>query len=237
MPVETKPPASSNHTFRRDAGWLDAPEGDSADVLRLLLPHPLPPPAARRGRPRDSAASIRPRRPAPPDRPEPAPRRIPERLPPAPEPEAAGVEEGIEDGSPEGVPGGDPRGVPGGQPGGDPDGVLHGGPYGGGAGPGSPPPEDPPLVLTGAIRPPERISFVAPEYPDAARLARVEGKVILEIVVDREGRVTDPAVLRGHPLFDAAAIAAVRTWRYAPALQGGRPVKVRMTIVIDFRLQ
>jgi protein TonB len=61
--------------------------------------------------------------------------------------------------------------------------------------------------------------------------------VILEIVVTRNGDVADVKVLKSHPLFDQAAIAAVKKWRYNPALQSGRPVKVFMTVVVDFKLK
>lgn len=70
-----------------------------------------------------------------------------------------------------------------------------------------------------------------------ARQARAEGKVILEIIVGRTGSIEEVTVLRSHPLFDQAAVAAVRRWKYRPALQAGMPVKVRMTLVVSFELQ
>lgn len=149
-----------------------------------------------------------------------------------------GMEDGIEGGHPEGVSGGIPGGVPGGDPDGALGGILGGVPHGAA---GSPlhglPVGDRPVRLTGEIRPPERITYVKPEYPEMARQARAEGKVILEIVVGRTGSIEEVTVLRSHPLFDQAAVAAVRRWKYRPALQAGMPVEVRMTLVVSFELQ
>jgi TonB family protein len=70
-----------------------------------------------------------------------------------------------------------------------------------------------------------------------ARKARVEGKVILEAVIDTDGSVIDVKVLRSIPLLDKSAIEAVRRWKYRPALQQGRPVKVFFTVVVEFNLR
>jgi len=99
------------------------------------------------------------------------------------------------------------------------------------------PGEDQPIYLTGDVRPPERTVFVKPAYPEVARKARAEGKVILEIVVGRTGEVEDVKILKSNPLFDAAAMEAVRKWKYQPALQSGRPVKVFLTVIVDFNLK
>jgi protein TonB len=82
-------------------------------------------------------------------------------------------------------------------------------------------------------------SKVLPEYPELARKAKLEASVILEAVVQRDGTVGSIKVLRspGKELgFDDAAIAAVRQWRYKPGIQGGRPVDVYFTIVVEFIL-
>jgi protein TonB len=74
-------------------------------------------------------------------------------------------------------------------------------------------------------------------YPDLARSARVDGTVILEAVVDTNGSVTQLRVVRSVPLLDQAALDAVRQWRYAPSVYGGRPVSVLLTITVRFTLQ
>jgi protein TonB len=78
---------------------------------------------------------------------------------------------------------------------------------------------------------------VAPVYPPLAVAARVEGNVILECVIGEDGRVSGIAVVRGHPLLDAAAVEAVRQWRYAPSLLNGVHVSVVLSVTVAFRLR
>jgi TonB family protein len=74
-------------------------------------------------------------------------------------------------------------------------------------------------------------------YPDLARAADVEADVPLELVVDEVGAVIDAHVLRPAGLgLDAAALAAVRRYRFTPAERAGRPVRVRMRWSVEFRL-
>jgi protein TonB len=84
---------------------------------------------------------------------------------------------------------------------------------------------------------PRKIGDVRPVYPEVARLARVEGTVILEAVLDTTGRVTQLRVIKSVPMLDQAALDAVRQWRYTPSLYGGHPVSVLMTITVRFTLQ
>jgi len=86
------------------------------------------------------------------------------------------------------------------------------------------------------IREPKRIAYTAPEYPEIARLARVQGTVILEAVLDVTGRVHSVRVLKSIPLLDEAATRAVRQWRYTPTELNGIPVQVLMTITVNFQL-
>jgi protein TonB len=98
-------------------------------------------------------------------------------------------------------------------------------------------PDPPKLVRAGGvIREPKRIVTVPPEYPDIARMARVEGLVIIEATIDEQGFVTGARVLRSVPLLDAAAIAALKQWRYTPTLLNGVPVRVLLTTTFNFRL-
>ncbi len=106
-----------------------------------------------------------------------------------------------------------------------------------------PPPSEGPLMAgIGDVSVPVLIEStrVQPEYPELARQAKVQGKVILQAVIFKDGSVSDIQVLQtpGEKLgFDESAVAAVRQWRYKPALQSGRPVDVIFTIVIDFTLR
>jgi periplasmic protein TonB len=102
-----------------------------------------------------------------------------------------------------------------------------------------PPPvqQRPTLVRPGgSIREPKRIVTVAAEYPDIARRARVEGRVVIEAIIDERGVVTDARVLTSVPLLDAAALTALQQWRYTPTLLNGVPVRVLMTITFNFQL-
>ena len=70
---------------------------------------------------------------------------------------------------------------------------------------------------------------------EIARVARVEGRVIVQAVILMDGSVGDVEVLSSQPSdmgFEQAAIDAVRQWRFEPATQAGRPVDVFHTIVV-----
>jgi protein TonB len=94
----------------------------------------------------------------------------------------------------------------------------------------------PPLSVGGIIRQPQKIHHVAPLYPEIARSARVGGVVILEAILAEDGTVRDVRVLRSIPLLDAAAVTAVREWRFTPTLLNGTPVPVVMTVTVAFML-
>jgi protein TonB len=94
-----------------------------------------------------------------------------------------------------------------------------------------------PIRVGGDIQQPELMVRVNPEYPELARRARIEGPVILEAVIDKQGNVTDAFVLRGLRLgLDEAAIAAVKQWKYTPTVYNGRPVDVILTVTVVFEL-
>jgi len=97
---------------------------------------------------------------------------------------------------------------------------------------------DMPTTLTDEMEPPRRIGGPGPVYPEAARKARREGLVILEMIVERDGTVGALRVLRDGVGFGAgeAALATVQQWRYQPARLNDRPVAVIMTVTVSFRL-
>jgi TonB family protein len=75
------------------------------------------------------------------------------------------------------------------------------------------------------------------QYPDLAREAGIEGRVVVQFVVDENGDVTDPTVTKGvHEALDAAALSAVKQLECKPGQQRGEPVKVRMALPVTFRL-
>src|SRR5690606_31279090 len=75
------------------------------------------------------------------------------------------------------------------------------------------------------------------QYPEMARRAGIEGRVFVQFVVDEQGRPSNIAVVRGiGGGCDEAAVAAVRASSFTPGRQRGRPVKVRMSLPVTFRL-
>jgi len=84
--------------------------------------------------------------------------------------------------------------------------------------------------------PPTRIAYVRPEYPQNARTAKVQGVVVLEAEIDRDGHVCSARVLRSIPLLDQSAIDAVLRWRFTPAMVNDVAVPVVMTLTVNFTL-
>jgi TonB family protein len=74
-----------------------------------------------------------------------------------------------------------------------------------------------------------------PEYPTLARLAHIQGKVVVEAVVARDGSVVAANVLSGHRLLRGAAVRAVMGRRYRPYTLNDRPARVATTVTVDFR--
>jgi protein TonB len=98
------------------------------------------------------------------------------------------------------------------------------------------PAEAPPVRVGGGVAEPRKRRHVAPVYPKEAIQARLQGVVILECTIDKEGRVAEVRVLRGATLLNEPAIEAVRQWEYEPTLLNGVAVPVRMTVTVSFKL-
>src|SRR5271165_131340 len=80
------------------------------------------------------------------------------------------------------------------------------------------------------------ISKVQPTYPPLARQARVQGTVVLQALIGKDGSVQNLTVISGHPMLIQAAMDAVKQWRYRPYLLNGEPVLVETTINVNFEL-
>lgn len=93
-----------------------------------------------------------------------------------------------------------------------------------------------PVRVGGEVKPPRKIKDANPTYPAAAREAKKQGTVILEIVISAEGKVASIKVVRSLPPLDQAAVEAVQQWRYAPTLISGKPTAVVMTVALNFAL-
>lgn len=80
------------------------------------------------------------------------------------------------------------------------------------------------------------IHKVVPTYPAPARNARIQGQVVLQALISKQGTIENLRLLSGHPLLVAAAIEAVRQWRYRPYMLNHEPVEVETQITVNFSL-
>jgi len=83
---------------------------------------------------------------------------------------------------------------------------------------------------------PQVVENPAPVYPSDLLAARVEGRVVLRVVVSAAGRVERLSIHQssGRDAFDRAAMAAVRGWRFKPALLNGTPVEYQVAVPVRF---
>lgn len=116
-------------------------------------------------------------------------------------------------------------GVEGGVVGGVPGGVLGGMIGGTGTGP-----------VMDFDSPPRVIKQARPQYPQDAFVKKVEGTVLVEALVDSQGRVARARVIQSVPLLDAAALQAVYQWVFHPAMKHGRPVATIIHMPVAFRI-
>lgn len=77
-----------------------------------------------------------------------------------------------------------------------------------------------------------------PRYPDLARRAGIEGQAVVKALVDIDGSVMDVQILKssGNQMLDEAALVAARKWKFSPAKQRDKYVRVYVSIPINFRL-
>ncbi len=101
-----------------------------------------------------------------------------------------------------------------------------------------PPQEDSVYEFFMVQQKPQIIKRVLPEYPELARKAGLEGKVIVEIIVGKDGHVKSARVLKSdNEIFNQAALNAVKHYVFKPAMQNDRPVSVRVIQPIVFSLE
>jgi protein TonB len=104
-----------------------------------------------------------------------------------------------------------------------------------------PPPKPPtpapakPLVIS-HMDPGALVQQVEPAYPELAKIARIQGTVQLAAVIAHDGTISKLRVLSGPPLLVAAAVDAVRQWRYRPYILNGQPVEVETQVSVNFKL-
>jgi protein TonB len=84
---------------------------------------------------------------------------------------------------------------------------------------------------------PVLIKKAVPDYPDLARKAQIEGKVVVTVTIDKTGVVEDATIFKSVPMLDEAAVAAAMQCKFKPAKQRDKFVKVKMNIPFDFKLR
>ena len=89
----------------------------------------------------------------------------------------------------------------------------------------------------GAIAMPLRTKTVPPIYPVSARESGVQGVVIVEVTVTRDGKVDSARILRSIPVLDQAALDAVQQWEFAPTVVEARRIPILMAVGVPFSLQ
>ena len=91
-----------------------------------------------------------------------------------------------------------------------------------------------PARVGSSIHGDEPVTKVQPTLPPEALARGVVGPVVLEIRISKTGNVSVLGVLRGHPLLDERAKAAVRRWKYRPAIVNGRVVPIIKVVAVSF---
>jgi periplasmic protein TonB len=130
-----------------------------------------------------------------------------------------------------GVVGGVPGGVPGGAMGGVLGGII-----------GNTPTVVPKAATPQRVRVSQGVSQgllirqVKPNYPALARQARIQGTVVLQALISKDGSIENLHLVSGHPMLAPAAIDAVKQWKYKPYFLNGEPVEVETTINVNFTL-
>jgi TonB family protein len=93
----------------------------------------------------------------------------------------------------------------------------------------------PSMLAQSTLEPLKVIKRVAPIYPPVARQRLLSGMVVVEALVDKEGKVSDLRLVSGSPIFREAAFDAVKQWIYQPAKLNGQPIEQKTTIQLSFK--
>jgi len=130
-----------------------------------------------------------------------------------------------------GVVGGVPGGVPGGQMGGVIGGIVSSTPV---AVPKVATPQR--VRVSAGVQQGNLVNQVKPAYPQIAKNARIQGAVVLQAEISKQGTIENLRVISGHPMLVPSALDAVKQWRYKPYYLNGEPVAVETTITVNFTL-
>lgn len=80
------------------------------------------------------------------------------------------------------------------------------------------------------------VQKVEPAYPQMAKIAHVEGDVVLKAYISKAGIIENLQAVSGHPILIQSAMDAVKQWKYKPFLLNGEPVAVETTVTVKYRL-
>ena len=125
-------------------------------------------------------------------------------------------------------------GVVGGVPGGSANGVI-----GGIIGSAAPPPKvatPQKLRVSSGVAEGLKVHDVTPTYPQMARIAHIQGDVLLQATISKTGVIENLHAVQGHPILIQAAMDAVKQWKYKPYILNGEPVEVETTIKVQFHM-
>jgi TonB family protein len=98
-----------------------------------------------------------------------------------------------------------------------------------------PPSQQPPIYVPAEVMQGMLTHKIEPIYPEAARLAKVQGVVVLDAVIGADGTVVDLRAISGPDDLTSAALDAVKWWRFQPYLVNGQAVQVKTRLAVDFR--
>ena len=94
-----------------------------------------------------------------------------------------------------------------------------------------------PLPVGGDVKQAKLISSVPPAYPALAKNQHVSGNILVDALIDANGKVTTMKIISGPTLLHQAAMDALKQWKYQPATLDGKPVAMHLTVTLQFRLQ
>ena len=97
-------------------------------------------------------------------------------------------------------------------------------------------PPPPKLRVSSGVASGMLVYQVKPQYPPLAVQSHIQGTVVLQAVIGKDGTVEDLHLVSGHPMLAGAAIEAVKQWRYRPYLLNNEPVEVDTQINVNFKL-
>jgi protein TonB len=109
----------------------------------------------------------------------------------------------------------------------------------GSAPPPPPPPPPKPVGITkvsSGVMQGNLIRKVDPPYPNMARIAHIQGDVVLQATISKQGTIENLRGVSGHPILIQAAMEAVRQWRYRPYELNNEPVEVETTVTVRFHM-